>query len=108
MRNILRALIRLLFNLIARVEVSGYEHLPKEGNFVIADPPMATIQVFDKDTGEYLYHYGNEKAEVEAESKQRALWDVSNPAGISIDKENNNLWICMPRTGSAMVRQMMD
>jgi len=48
MRYILRSLIRFLFNLIARVEVSGYEYVPKEGNFVIAtnhlgiiDAPMA-------------------------------------------------------------------
>ena len=48
MRYILRALVRLLFNLIAHVEASGYEHLPTEGNFVIAtnhlgiiDAPMA-------------------------------------------------------------------
>ena len=36
MRNIIRWLVRLIFNIIARVEVSGYENLPKEGSFVIA------------------------------------------------------------------------
>jgi len=48
MRYILRTLIRFLFNLIAHVEVSGYEYVPEEGNFVIAtnhlgiiDAPMA-------------------------------------------------------------------
>ena len=48
MRYILRTLIRFLFNLIAHVEVNGYEYVPKEGNFVIAtnhlgiiDAPMA-------------------------------------------------------------------
>jgi 1-acyl-sn-glycerol-3-phosphate acyltransferase len=48
MRYILRTLIRLLFNIIAHVEVSGYENVPTEGNFVIAtnhlgiiDAPMA-------------------------------------------------------------------
>lgn len=48
MRTILRWLIRALFNLVARVELTGYEHLPKEGSFVIAtnhlgmaDAPMA-------------------------------------------------------------------
>jgi DNA-binding beta-propeller fold protein YncE len=79
-----------------------------EDNFVIADPPMSTVQVFDKETGEYLYHFGNEKAEVEPESKQRALWDVINPAGVAFDIKNNNLWITMPRIGSAVVRHLMD
>ena len=48
MRYILRTIIRLLFNLIAHVEVRGYEYVPEEGNFVIAtnhlgiiDAPMA-------------------------------------------------------------------
>jgi 1-acyl-sn-glycerol-3-phosphate acyltransferase len=36
MRNFLRWLIRFIFSLIARVEVRGYEHLPKEGNCVVA------------------------------------------------------------------------
>jgi 1-acyl-sn-glycerol-3-phosphate acyltransferase len=43
MRNILRTIIRLLFNLIARVETSGYEHLPKEGNFVIATNHLGIV-----------------------------------------------------------------
>jgi 1-acyl-sn-glycerol-3-phosphate acyltransferase len=45
MRYILRALIRLLFNLIARVEVSGYEHIPEEGNFVIATNHLGIVDV---------------------------------------------------------------
>ena len=42
-RYILRTLIRLLFDLIARVEVSGYEHLPTEGNFVIATNHLGIV-----------------------------------------------------------------
>lgn len=48
MRNFLRWFVRFVIDLIARVEVTGYEYLPKEGNFVIAtnhlgilDAPMA-------------------------------------------------------------------
>lgn len=48
MRNFLRWLIRAVINLVAHVEVTGYEHLPSKGNFVIAtnhlgilDAPMA-------------------------------------------------------------------
>jgi 1-acyl-sn-glycerol-3-phosphate acyltransferase len=48
MKHILRWLVRVVFNLVARVEVSGYEYLPKEGSFMIAtnhlgiiDAPMA-------------------------------------------------------------------
>jgi len=45
MRNIIRWLIRRLFNLIARVEVRGYENLPKEGSFVIATNHLGIIDV---------------------------------------------------------------
>lgn len=48
MRNFLRWLVRFVINLVARVEVTGYDNLPTEGNFVIAtnhlgiiDAPMA-------------------------------------------------------------------
>ena len=43
MRYILRTLIRLLFNIIARVEVSGYENIPKKGNFVIATNHLGIV-----------------------------------------------------------------
>ena len=43
MRYILRALIRLIFNLIAHVEVIGYEYLPTEGNFVIATNHLGIV-----------------------------------------------------------------
>lgn len=36
MRNIIRWLIRVIFNLAAKVEISGYEHLPENESYVIA------------------------------------------------------------------------
>ncbi len=43
MRYLLRTLIRLVFKLIARVDISGYEHLPTEGNFVIATNHLGIV-----------------------------------------------------------------
>ncbi|MEW5829740.1 MAG: lysophospholipid acyltransferase family protein, partial [Chloroflexota bacterium] len=43
MRNILRTLIRFIINLIARVDVSGYEHVPATGNFVIATNHLGIV-----------------------------------------------------------------
>ena len=43
MKYILRWLIRALFNLVARVEVTGYEHLPKDGSFVIATNHLGIV-----------------------------------------------------------------
>jgi 1-acyl-sn-glycerol-3-phosphate acyltransferase len=36
MRNVIRWLVRVIFDIIARVEPKGYEYLPKGGSFVIA------------------------------------------------------------------------
>ena len=36
MRNFIRWLFRVLVNAVARVDRAGYEHLPREGSFVIA------------------------------------------------------------------------
>jgi 1-acyl-sn-glycerol-3-phosphate acyltransferase len=36
MRNVIRWLVRLIFDIVARVEPKGYEYLPKQGSFVIA------------------------------------------------------------------------
>jgi 1-acyl-sn-glycerol-3-phosphate acyltransferase len=45
MRNAIRWLVRRLFNLIARVEVRGYEYLPLEGGFVIATNHLGIVDV---------------------------------------------------------------
>jgi 1-acyl-sn-glycerol-3-phosphate acyltransferase len=36
MRNLIRWLVRLIFNVIAHIDVHGYEYLPTNGSFVIA------------------------------------------------------------------------
>lgn len=45
MRNFLRWLIRLLLNLVAHIEISGYEYLPEEGNCVVATNHLGIIDV---------------------------------------------------------------
>src|SRR5688572_6784103 len=45
MKYIIRGLIRFIFNLIARVEVSGYENLPKDSSFVIATNHLGIADV---------------------------------------------------------------
>src|SRR5690349_18819588 len=45
MKYIIRGLIRFLFNLIARVEVRGYENLPKDSSFVLATNHLGFVDV---------------------------------------------------------------
>jgi 1-acyl-sn-glycerol-3-phosphate acyltransferase len=43
MKYFLRWLVRLIFNLIARLEVSGYEHLPRDKSYVIATNHLGIV-----------------------------------------------------------------
>lgn len=45
MKYVIRWLIRLLFNIIARVEVKGYEYLPQDQSFVIATNHLGIVDV---------------------------------------------------------------
>src|SRR5919108_989712 len=45
MRNFIRWLVRRIFNLIARLDVSGREFVPKEGNCVIATNHLGILDV---------------------------------------------------------------
>src|SRR5688500_14376835 len=45
MKYLIRGLIRFIFNLIARVEVTGYENLPKDTSFVIATNHLGIVDV---------------------------------------------------------------
>ena len=45
MKYLIRGLIRLIFNLIARVDVRGYENLPRDTSFVIATNHLGFVDV---------------------------------------------------------------
>ena len=45
MHNLLRWLISLLLNLVARIDIHGYEYLPAEGNCVVATNHLGIIDV---------------------------------------------------------------
>ena len=45
MKYIIRGLIRLIFNIVARVDVRGYENLPKDSSFVIATNHLGMVDV---------------------------------------------------------------
>jgi 1-acyl-sn-glycerol-3-phosphate acyltransferase len=69
MKYFIRWLIRTVFNLAARVDVTGYEHLPKEGSYVIAtnhlgiaDAPIAFYALDRWDMFVMVGEKWNEKA----------------------------------------------
>jgi 1-acyl-sn-glycerol-3-phosphate acyltransferase len=43
MRNVIRWLVRLIFDIIARVEPKGYEYIPKEGSFIFATNHLGIV-----------------------------------------------------------------
>jgi len=52
-----------------------------EGNLVITDSGVHSIQVFDGKTGDYLYHFGDESGTVDPTMKERALLGIEMPNG---------------------------
>jgi 1-acyl-sn-glycerol-3-phosphate acyltransferase len=46
MRTIVRSLVRALIDLVARVEVRGWEHVPQDTNFVIAANHLGLMDAF--------------------------------------------------------------
>ncbi len=78
-----------------------------EGNFLVTDPPMATIQVFSGETGKYLHHLAEEDLKVDPGNPQRPLWRMTNPAGIWLDPKTNLIYICSTQTNEILVRQII-
>lgn len=63
-----------------------------DGNSVVADAAMATIQFFDPE-GKYLFHMGDVEAKIEPESKQRPLIPISQPTGIVYNPVNKAFFV---------------
>lgn len=57
---------------------SGITYDP-EGNVVISDAGVHSIQVFDGKTGTYLYHFGDESGKVDPKMTERALLGIEMP-----------------------------
>ncbi len=57
---------------------SGITYDP-EGNVVISDAGVHSIQVFDGKTGAYLYHFGDESGKVDPKMTERALLGIEMP-----------------------------
>ena len=79
----------------------------KAGNFVVSDPPMATIQVFSAEDGKYLHHFADEDAKADPGNPQRPFWPISNPAGIYLDAATGQLYICSTQTDALLVRKIL-
>ncbi len=82
--------------------------LDADGNWVITDPPMVSIQVFDAATGKYKHHLADVTMKVDESTGQRPSWNMTNPSGIWIDAPKKLLFITSPQTGEVLVRQILD
>jgi len=79
----------------------------KDGGTIVVDSAAATVQFFDKE-GTYLFSLGNEKAEVDAESKQRANWAIRSPGGISYDPGTGLIVFSLNQDHALMGRTMIE
>jgi len=79
------------------------------GNFIIADPPMATIQFFDSVDGKYLHHMSNEKQTLDKDAGgQRPLLTFNNPAGLSYNKKTKTLYIPLTQASEIWVGKALN
>jgi len=60
------------------IGMRGVDYDP-DGNVVITDSGVHSIQVFDGKTGDYLYHFGDESGTVDPTMKERALLGIEMP-----------------------------
>jgi hypothetical protein len=81
----------------------------KNGDLIVSDSVMHSVQVFSKDDGEYMYHIGDEKAIPDSTSNnQRPLVkEMKNPEAVNIDEEGR-LWIYVGSIKGFMVREYID
>lgn len=78
-----------------------------DGNFIVTDPPMATIQVFQAGDGKYLHHFAGPDKRVDPGNPQRPFWPITNPAGVYLDAGKGLLYICSTQTDELLVRKIL-
>lgn len=85
--------------------VSGFG-FDDNGDIMISDSAMNTVQVFSKDNGEYMYHVGDVKAIADKSSKEQraAVKNLNYPCDTGIDSEGK-LWIYVGSVKGFMIRQ---
>jgi DNA-binding beta-propeller fold protein YncE len=66
----------------------------KDSNVVVTDAVMSAVQVFSNETGEYMYHIGDEKAIPDARSADQrpVVMKLSSPFSPTFD-DKGRLWI---------------
>ena len=85
--------------------LSGIAFMGNEA-VIIADSPMATIQAFHPENGDYLHHLGDEKKEVDP-GGIRPLWDVVTPAGLIFQPDRRRIWLGMPMIHGISIREVL-
>ncbi|MFC1855007.1 6-bladed beta-propeller [Thermodesulfobacteriota bacterium] len=77
-----------------------------DGNVIVADTTVHTVQVFNKDTGEYMYHIGDEKAIPDKGSRDQRAY-VKNfvaPAFPNFDAKGR-LWLYVGYKQGGSIRE---
>jgi hypothetical protein len=80
----------------------------KNGNLVVSDGTMHSVQVFNKDDGGYMYHIGDEKAVPDKKAKeQRPEVNLDFPGPVGLDNQGR-LWIYLGKDHGFTVREYID
>ena len=75
---------------------------------IISDPTMHHVQVFDVDTGTYLYSYGGPEGVVDPGNTNRPKLDYSAPGAPIVSADGKILYVYLPQNKLWLVRQIGD
>jgi len=78
----------------------------KDGNLVVTDGVMRSVQVFSKEDGSYMYHIGDAKAIPDKSSKdQRAFVNNMESPLLPLFDYKERLWLFIPGMKGFMIRE---
>lgn len=86
----------------------GGASIYKDKFLIISDPTMHHVQVFDVDTGTYLYSYGGPEAIVDPGNSNRPKLDYSTPGLPIVSADGKTLYVFLPQNQLWLVRNIED
>ncbi len=92
----------------AFMAITGLAFTP-EGDVLISDSALHTVQVFNGETGEYMYHMGDKKAiaDEKAKGQRSSIKGLNFPTALNIDSQGR-MWIYVGAMKGFMVREWIN
>jgi len=92
----------------AFISISGMG-FDKDGNLIVSDAEMSSVQVFSKDDYSYMYNIGAEKAIPDPRSNNQRPFvrEFQKPGTMAVDKTTGKLWVYVGGQQGFTVREFV-